>query len=55
MWDDTPMLVSMISEFVDRHSDGAAARATDGLASLTKDGAASQPTEPAGQDSAVVG
>ena len=55
MWDDTPMLVSMISEFVDRHSDGAAARATDGLASLAKDGTASQPTEPAGEDAAVVG
>ena len=55
MWDDTPTLVSMISEFVDRHSDGTAARATDGLASLTKDGAVPQPTEPAGEDTAVVG
>ena len=37
--DDTPMLVSMISEFVDRHSAGAGA----------------SPDERAGTDSVVVG
>jgi pimeloyl-ACP methyl ester carboxylesterase len=39
MWDDTPMLVGMISEFVDRHSAGAFA----------------PPVQPAGADAAVVG
>jgi pimeloyl-ACP methyl ester carboxylesterase len=39
MWDDTPMLVSMISEFVDRHIAAAAA----------------PPAQPAGADAAVVG
>src|SRR5438067_1985118 len=39
MWDDTPMLVSMLSEFVDRHSAPAGA----------------SPDERAGADAAVVG
>jgi hypothetical protein len=45
MWDDTPMLVGMISEFVGRH---AAVGAGDARAEAA-------PEQPAGADPAVVG